>query len=1212
MKPLFLEIAGLNSFRKKQEIDFSKLTDTGVFGIFGPTGSGKSTILDAITLALYGEVERASNNTQGIVNNNENQAEVSFTFQLGTGEQQKKYCVQRSYASVEGKESVRNKLSRLIYYDGENPVVIAENAQNVTNQVQEILGLTAADFKRAVVLPQGKFAEFLRLGGKDRGAMLERLFNLEQYGVHLSSRLKDKIELNRLKLEKTQGEQQGLGDASVAAVKQLEDKLTQAVQQETQVANQLNQLQEQFQEISNLWNLLLEEKQLNQQLNEVLQDKETVKQLTHKYKRAQEAETLRPYLEHLTQSLSLVTVAQEQLTAASENYTHGKSIMEKNEIEYQTAMEVRKEREVKLYTKQELLGQAIELAEEIKQMQLIFTETKNQEKNIQESCKKLHHIIAEKNDELISDQQKRNQLQKKQNHMTIPHQRRNLIYEGCNLYQIVQNKQVTREEMSTKQKKWQDELQVITNRLKQLTEDKQVVYQETQRLVDQEKELEQQKPMSDKQLLEQWQAICSQEENIKQLIRLEQELLEVLEQHSSLQREKENKTEAYQQLMKQVESSKEQYSQMEVAKSVIEDEIKKTEKTYLISQLSAELTAGNPCPVCGCIHHSESPVKMTAEAVQQKQQLDDQLVEIKLKLDTAKQSLNELEKHLITLQLNLNNMENMEQELTEKLDRLTNQVDTNRQQLDGEQVTWPAEKLIKNITCLKEEFAQQQNNAEKWDEAKLLLEKRIKTQEDIIITIEKEETQLLARKDNVDNSMAEIQLSMGELDEQLINDNKQLDEISIQLNIEETHVLTLEKKRLDQWDQEVQQLTDELEKLDKQMTDKENLLKQSVEELTELEKQLAVVSTRVVEQESQLDEKKEKLRNKAGEEGDLAEALNRVKEELNQIIARAEGAEKAKEAADKHFASLKEDLAMAKMRYSEEQKRLNKNQQQLADKLRETQFATWQEAEGALVAKNKLIEIEKYCSDYEEQLKNIKSQLARLEQQISHRQLTKEEWHDWQEKIKTSEQMAKKSLENRAALQRELEQLRERHERYEALAQQIGELQSEGGQLKELQSLLKGNSFVKFIASEKLNLIAQDASRRLGELTGNKYGLEINADDAFVIRDNKNGSIRRPVHTLSGGETFLTSLALALALSGQIQLKGQVPLEFFFLDEGFGTLDPELLETVMCSLERLHLEHLIIGVISHVPELKARLARKLIVSPADVTGIGSTVAVEIS
>lgn len=78
MKPISLIIAGLHSFRKAQHIDFQQVSDAGVFGIFGPTGSGKSTILDAITLALYGRVERSDANRIGILNQQEEKFMLNF------------------------------------------------------------------------------------------------------------------------------------------------------------------------------------------------------------------------------------------------------------------------------------------------------------------------------------------------------------------------------------------------------------------------------------------------------------------------------------------------------------------------------------------------------------------------------------------------------------------------------------------------------------------------------------------------------------------------------------------------------------------------------------------------------------------------------------------------------------------------------------------------------------------------------------------------------------------------------------------------------------------------------------------------------------------------------------------------------------------------------------------------------------------------------
>ena len=85
---------------------------------------------------------------------------------------------------------------------------------------------------------------------------------------------------------------------------------------------------------------------------------------------------------------------------------------------------------------------------------------------------------------------------------------------------------------------------------------------------------------------------------------------------------------------------------------------------------------------------------------------------------------------------------------------------------------------------------------------------------------------------------------------------------------------------------------------------------------------------------------------------------------------------------------------------------------------------------------------------------------------------------------------------------------------------------------------------------------------------------------------------------------------MSLALSAQIQLKGTAPLELFFLDEGFGTLDDNLLDVVMSSLEEIHHEKLKIGIISHVEAIKDRIPVKLVVSPAQCGLGGSKVKIE--
>lgn len=146
-----------------------------------------------------------------------------------------------------------------------------------------------------------------------------------------------------------------------------------------------------------------------------------------------------------------------------------------------------------------------------------------------------------------------------------------------------------------------------------------------------------------------------------------------------------------------------------------------------------------------------------------------------------------------------------------------------------------------------------------------------------------------------------------------------------------------------------------------------------------------------------------------------------------------------------------------------------------------------------------------------------------------------------------------------------------------------------------LQKDLRSDRIVQFLQAEALGVLAAAATEHLRELSGTRYRLVYDGDRFFVI-DAWNGDERRNVKTLSGGETFLTSLALALALSEQIQLlsvteKGR--LESLFLDEGFGSLDVESLEVVVDAIERLRGEDRLVGVITHVNELADRLPVRL-------------------
>jgi exonuclease SbcC len=244
-------------------------------------------------------------------------------------------------------------------------------------------------------------------------------------------------------------------------------------------------------------------------------------------------------------------------------------------------------------------------------------------------------------------------------------------------------------------------------------------------------------------------------------------------------------------------------------------------------------------------------------------------------------------------------------------------------------------------------------------------------------------------------------------------------------------------------------------------------------------------------------------------------------------------------------------------------------------------------------------------------MKQVLADLKRVEAKLNNRSVSLEKWTDIKQLKLESKDQIDLAAEEKGAAAKALQLLTEKHKRFMEIEEKRLELDSLTARLEKLQTVFKGNGFVEFLAEEQLHIVAEDASERLGQLTRQRYAIEVDSGGGFIMRDDANGGVRRPVTSLSGGETFLTSLALALSLSSQIQLRGEYPLQFFFLDEGFGTLDGELLETVISALEKLQSDNLAVGVISHVQELRARLPRKLIVVPAAPTGNGTVVQLEV-
>jgi DNA repair protein SbcC/Rad50 len=206
-----------------------------------------------------------------------------------------------------------------------------------------------------------------------------------------------------------------------------------------------------------------------------------------------------------------------------------------------------------------------------------------------------------------------------------------------------------------------------------------------------------------------------------------------------------------------------------------------------------------------------------------------------------------------------------------------------------------------------------------------------------------------------------------------------------------------------------------------------------------------------------------------------------------------------------------------------------------------------------------------------------------------------------QEELKGTASRLSDTQKEIGGAERDLKEIERLLEKAKALRQELSKENKRYETYRQLALDLRGNEFQDFLLNQMQSKLAARASHIIREVTEKRYDLRL-IDSEYHVFDAWSGETRSS-KTLSGGETFIASLALALALSDL--LAGNKALGALFLDEGFGTLDSETLESVAEVLEHLSSEGRMVGLITHVQALAERLPARLVVTKSSD---GSTVA----
>ena len=222
MIPLHLILEGIYSYQERQSIDFQNLTEAGLFGIFGAVGSGKSSILEAITFVLYGKTERLNNadrRSYNMMNLKANKSYIAFDF---LNFENKKFRATRDFKR-NSKRFDDVKAPNVTIHE-----LVDENWEPTERKIEDIIGLSYDNFKRTIIIPQGQFKEFLELGTKDRTEMMKEIFNLQRFDLYYkASNLNTE---NKTRLDQLEGELKGFEEINEENIESQKVRLKEEVE----------------------------------------------------------------------------------------------------------------------------------------------------------------------------------------------------------------------------------------------------------------------------------------------------------------------------------------------------------------------------------------------------------------------------------------------------------------------------------------------------------------------------------------------------------------------------------------------------------------------------------------------------------------------------------------------------------------------------------------------------------------------------------------------------------------------------------------------------------------------------------------------------------------------------------------------------------------------------------------------------------------------
>ncbi len=1208
MKLCKLKLKNLNSFRGEIELDFEKspLAEASLVAITGPTGAGKTTLLDAICVALYGKTPRlagtGTQNPSHLISHGETEghAEVHFvakgTRYLAEWSLRRGNSPKGQLRFTENDVLITDRLSS----QGKS---LGSSESTISEEINAILGLDFDAFKRSVMLAQGEFAAFLKAKDEERRRILEATA-----GVDIYDRLKDALNQKVRELEDAHKEilQQlnSIPDATPEELSESENRLRELRLAAAVLNTDRQEIQAEKQREKDRAKWFSELHTAQDRSGELLSEQVEITALEAELEQANSANHLRPEQQAHDLAKSELGNAEEALRQAEMGFAAAHGQFDANQTDsdekdkvYLTAL-VQYNQKADDYNAAKL---------DVRQATDRFARAAESEVDLQELAKRVEMLsieLVEDNDRYIASEKEVNTIETFLEDNQLPQDRQERLTSATTLRAEYRLKQEQLTEKLEAETACASAVSRLLTSLEQLNREREeLVTQQEGAAASSAAAADTLAALQERGTLEEWEIrrryaeqampfALQYETTQGQLAQAENDLHEFQDRAAKLNEQLERIT-----VQLAVQSQACQNADEAVTRWEAEREAALLANP--INQLRQHLHTGEPCPVCGATEHPSAD-DVEPDTAERLDNAENALANAKKVVERAQRRRENLEGEKIRVNQEKVHTDAQAKEVSEKRDNLTSETQSTIAQ-------W---KQIYHNTEVSLNWTDQQ--------------------------IREADAAIAALQDAHDSHRQALQLCQ---------------EISRQLENFERNIAH-ETSQLSNSEQDLREITNAVQELGVEIADIEarfwELLPDSSHgsELEDAVDQFADRITSVTKRERERDqiqnemtqlnisirEKQKSLETEQGRHARMAAEIEGYRNEGNSFLGVARkktGGLTTLSEIDTAIAELEAALQARETERDEAEQLLRESQTVLTEaranrsncqsrrtecsqrfetakndyfqRLSEIGFDSPEAHHSAFRDDTWRKQTAERIASYTEEKQRLAVDIARLGAIFEENPFNTE----LLETLEAAEQEIGKEFDEKQheiVVQRiEINRLKD------ALAKRVAidaEMQQSGQELERwqrLQNTIPANSLRDFALDIMFKQMGSLANSQLKYLTSERYQLKVEGIGKLTVVDRWNANEARPVETLSGGESFLTSLALALALSELS--RGRSQLHSLFLDEGFGTLDSETLDVAIAALEGLQMQGRSIFLISHVGELTRRIPVRIAV---DRVGNGSS------